>query len=62
MIDRVDDQRVWDYGTGRVQKIDDVPLMEEDQVREYICKLDVPKSRGPEGGDQWHILQSEVSN
>lgn len=62
MIDRVDEQSVWDYGAGRVPKIDDVPSMKEDQVKEYICKLDIPKSMGPEGGHQWHIVQSEVSN
>ncbi|KAK4807097.1 hypothetical protein QYF61_018438 [Mycteria americana] len=34
---------------GKVWSKEDVPLVEEDQVREYLSKLDIHKSMGPDG-------------
>ena len=34
---------------GKIWSKEDVPLVEEDQVREYLGKLDLHKSMGPDG-------------
>ena len=34
---------------GKGLSKEDVALVEEDQVREYLSKLDIPKSMGPDG-------------
>ncbi|GAB0183275.1 hypothetical protein GRJ2_000792800 [Grus japonensis] len=34
---------------GKVWSKDDVPLVEDDQVREYLCKLRIRKSMDPDG-------------
>lgn len=35
--------------TGKGWSEEDVPLLEEDQVREYLNKLNIRKSMGPHG-------------
>ena len=34
---------------GKVRSQAAIPLVQEDQIREYVSKLDIPKSLGPDG-------------
>lgn len=43
--------------SGKVQSKEDLPLVEEDQVREQLNKMDIHKAMGPSGIHSW-VLRS----